>query len=332
MAVNIRFDYYHLRADKTRVRRKEDAQFYFGKIPILDFCQKLETYFNSNKSLFGTNGKIIKDFNSGKKWIKWVSIDKIKDGYKLLFTFNDLEVDPRILENTKNNVLTQKIPKEHGLRTLLHMVIKTNPVSETEANLCVQLVSGMSQKFIPALISELFSITYDPQYWIEADPMTQDEIKCKPLVEVKSVTTSSIIEAVNRGLLQSIVLVEQSKVTQSFDQNSVLKEQTKSLGITIEDNHSFLSKLTPDSLKGWLQKTKSNYKSEFKAEPKTFLMIRNLHNNSETKYEYVDDVTLGLTKRAYLNWADRDINTINGLESKEPKPIVQCFAIMQANF
>jgi hypothetical protein len=332
MAVNIRFDYYHLRADKTRVRRKEDTQFFFGQISTLDFCQKLESYFSANKATFGTNGKIIKEFNTGKKWIKWISIDKIKDGYKLLFTFNDLEVDPRILENAKNNVLTQKIPKEHGLRTLLHMVIKTKPVSKTEANLCIQLVSGMSQKFIPALLTELFTLTYDSNFWVAADPMTQEEIKCKPLVDVTSVTTSSIIEAVNRGLLQSIILVEQTKVTHSFDQNSVLKDQTKSLGITVEDNHSFLSKLKPDSLKGWLEKTKSNYKNEFKAEPKTYLMIKNLHNNSETKYEYVDDVTLGLTKRAYLNWADRDINTINGLESEQPKPIVQCFAIMQSSF
>ena len=61
-------------------------------------------------------------------------------------------------------------------------------------------------------------------------------------------------------------------------------------------------------------------------------MIKNLHNDSETKYEFIDDVTLGLTKRAYLNWADRDINTINGLESEQPKSIRQCFAIMQANF
>ncbi len=332
MAVNIRFDYYHLRADKSRVRRKVDAQYFFGEISTLDFCQKLESYFNSNKSDFGTNGKIIKDFNSGKKWIKWISIEKIKDGYKLLFTFNDLEVDPRILENAKNNVLTQKIPKEHGLRTLLHIVIKTKPVSKTEANLCVQLVSGMSQKFISALITELFSLTYDSEFWVATDPMTQEEIKCKPLVGVTSVTTSSILEAVNRGLLQSIVLVEQTKVTHTFDQNSVLKDQTKSLGITVQDNHSFLSKLTPDSLKRWLNKTKSNYQNEFKADPKTYLMIRNLHNNGETKYEYVDDVTLGLTKRAYLNWADRDINTINGLESEQPKPIVQCFAIMQSNF
>lgn len=332
MAVNIRFDYYHLRADKTRVRRKEDTQFFFGQISTLDFCQKLESYFSANKATFGTNGKIIKEFNTGKKWIKWISIDKIKDGYKLLFTFNDLEVDPRILENAKNNVLTQKIPKEHGLRTLLHMVIKTKPVSKTEANLCIQLVSGMSQKFIPALLTELFTLTYDSNFWVAADPMTQEEIKCKPLVDVTSVTTSSIIEAVNRGLLQSIILVEQTKVTHSFDQNSVLKDQTKSLGITVEDNHSFLSKLKPDSLKRWLEKTKSNYKNEFKAEPKTYLMIKNLHNNSETKYEYVDDVTLGLTKRAYLNWADRDINTINGLESEQPKPIVQCFAIMQSSF
>ncbi|MFV5390868.1 hypothetical protein VXO80_04425 [Acinetobacter towneri] len=332
MAVNIRFDYYHLRADKARVRRKEDAQYFFGEISTLDFCKKLESYFNSNKIKFGTNGKVIKEFNSGKKWIKWVSIDKIKDGYKLLFTFNDLEVDPRILENAKDNVLTQKIPKEHGLRTLLHVIILTKPVSKTEANLCVQLVPGMNQRFIPALITELFFLTYDSKFWVATDPMTQDEIKCKPQVAVTSVTTSSIIEAVKQGLLQSIVLVEQTKVTQSFDQNSVLKDQTKSLGITIGDNHSFLSKLTPDTLKAWLDKTKKNYKGEFKAEPKTFLMIKNSHNNGETKYEYVDDVTLGLTKRAYLNWEDRDINTINGLESEEPKPIVQCFAIMQANF
>lgn len=332
MAVNIRFDYYHLRADKARLRRKDDSQYFFGEITTLDFCQKLEKYFTSNKKTFGTNGKLIRDFNSGKKWIKWISIEKIKEDYRLLFTFNDLEVDPRILENTKNNVLTQKIPKEHGLRTLLHIVIKTKSTSKTEANLCVQLVSGMSQKFISALFTELFMLTYESDFWISTDPMTQEKINCKPLVEITSVTTSSLLEAVNKGLLQSIILVEQTKVTNSFDQHSVLKDQTKSLGITVEDNHSFLSKLTPDSLKGWLNTTKKNYRNEFKSEPRTYLMIRNLHNTSETKYEYVDDVTLGLTKRAYLNWADRDINTINGLESEQPKPIVQCFAIMQSNF
>ncbi|UOH20440.1 hypothetical protein [Acinetobacter sp. NyZ410] len=332
MAVNIRFDYYHLRADKSRLRRKDNAQYFFGEISILDFCQKLESYLTLNKKDFNIHGKIIKEFNSGKKWIKWVSIDKIKDGYKLLFTFNDLEVDPRILENAKNNVLTQKIPKEHGLRTLLHVIIKTNPVSKTESNLCVQAVAGMSFKFLPALITELFNLIYPDNFWSAKDPMSQENIKCKPQVDISAVTTSSIIEAVNRGLLQSITLVEETKVTQSFDQNSVLKKQTKSVGITVEDNHSFLSKLTPITFKKWLDQTKNNYKKEFSSSPKTYLMIKNLHNDSETKYEFIDDVTLGLTKRAYLNWADRDINTINGLESEQPNSIRQCFAIMQSNF
>lgn len=332
MAVNIRFDYFNLKIDKSRLRRKENAQFFFGEIPASKFCQDLESYFKKNKLNSIDNGRLIKEYNSGKKWIKWVSIDKYQDSYKLLFTFNDLEVDPRILESMSNDVLTQKIPDKHGLRTLLHIVITTKPVAKNEANICIQSVQGMSFKFLPALFAELLYIIYDDIFWTANDSMSQEEIKCKPHVEISSVTTGSIIQAVNQGLLQSIVLVEETKVTKAFDQNSVMKNKTKNLSIEIEDSSSFLRKVSPNGFMKWISTTKANFKDEFDADPRVFLMLKNQHNKSETKFEYVDDVMMGLTKRAYLNWGDRDINTINSLVSETPKSISQCFTIMIANF
>lgn len=250
----------------------------------------------------------------------------------MLFTFNDLEVDPRILESTTNSVLTQKIPKEHGLRTLLHVIINTKPAKKNEANICVQSVQGMNYKFLPSLLTELFLLITPPSFWLCKDPMSQEEVKCKPHIELSPVTTSSIIQAVNQGLLQSIILVEETKVTKAFDQNSVMKNKTKSLGITIDGQSSFWSKVSANALRGWIGATKDNFKDEFDADPTVYLMLKNQHNKGETKYEFVDDVTMGLTKRAFLNWEDRDIHTINGLVSEIPKPIVQCFAIMSANF
>ncbi|MCM1959012.1 hypothetical protein NCZ17_06460 [Acinetobacter modestus] len=332
MSVNIRFDFYHLRADKSRLRRKDNSKFFFGEITKQDICQKLDKFYKTNSADFTDNGKIIKEFSHGKKWIKWVSIEKYQDFYKLLFTFNDIEVDPRVLESVSNSVLTQKIPEKHGLRTLLHIVINTNPVNPNEANLCVQSVQGMSYKFLPSLFSELLLLVYEDKFWIDADPMTQEEVNLKPHIEISSVTTSSIINAVNQGLLKGISLVEESNITSAFDQNNVMKNKIKTLNISIDDHSSFLSNITPTGLKNWLDSTKSNCRGEFSTDPKVYLMLKNQHNSGETKYEFVDDVTMGLTKRAYLNWEDRDINTINGLVSEKPLPIKQCFAIMLSNF
>ncbi|MDO7243402.1 hypothetical protein Q5M44_02490 [Acinetobacter pittii] len=331
MAINIRFDYYHLRADKSRMRRT-DGQYFFGQISMIKMCEKLEFFFNANPKKFEDNTVLLKKFKRGKKWIKWVSLEKHATYYKLLFTFNDCEVDPRIVENLKNNVLAQVVPDEHGVRSLLHIVIKTDVTDKNEANLCVQSVAGMHQNYLQAIFIELLNLTQDPDYWVVNDPMTESDIQCKPHIEIASVTTSSIIEAVNKGFLREIEFVEKAEVSESFDEHNVLGKKVKNLSFTIEDKTSFMGKISSLSFGKFINNLLEKNKDDFEAKPKIYLMLKNNHNNGETKYEYLDDVMSGLTKRVYLNWEDRDIETIKKLESTSPKAIGQCYDIMLSNF
>lgn len=125
MAVRIKFDYYHLKIDRKRARLSDQGQVFFGNISLSALCKELMG-FQNNPTEFTNNGKQVLSLKDGKKWIKWVNItyDEKKKFYKLLFTYNDIEVDPRILEDRSNNVLTQDIPDQHGQRTLLHIVFK----------------------------------------------------------------------------------------------------------------------------------------------------------------------------------------------------------------
>jgi len=331
MAVNIRFDYFNLRADKERFRRT-DGQHYFGKISMEKFCNKLCDYFNSHSDDFKKNEVLIKKFKNGKKWIKWISIEKHSDFYKLLFTFNDCEVDPRIVESLQNSVLAQVVPEEHGVRSLLHIIIKTDVHSEHEANFCVQSIMGLHQNYIKGILVELFKLAFEPEFWIVKDPVEEKEINCKPYIEISAVTTSSIIEAVNKGLLREIEFFEREEVSKSFDENNVLGKKTKNISFTIDDKTSFMSKLNPNQLRGFIGDLYKKNKDDFEGAPKVFLMLKNSHNKGETRYEYSDDVTSGLTKRVYLNWEDRDINTIKSLESTKITAIPQCYDIMLEGF
>lgn len=331
MAINIRFDYFHLRADKARLRRT-DGQYYFGQIFTKDFCESLDSYFKTNKAKFDKNEVLLKKFKLGKKWIKWISIEKKGNFYKLLFTFNDCEVDPRIVENLKNNVLAQVVPEEHGVRTLLHIIINTDISSENEANLCVQSIAGMNQNYLKAIFAELLNLTQEPEYWIAQDPISNEDIKCKPLIEISSVTTSSIIEAVNKGLLSEVEFVEKVSVDQTFDENNVLGKKIKNVSFTIDDKTSFLGRINAKGFQNFISNLFSKNKEDFEGAATTYLTIKNQHNKGETRYEYLEDVTSGLTKRVYLNWEDRDIDTIHCLESTEIKSITQCFERMLSGF
>ncbi|MDH1800490.1 hypothetical protein [Acinetobacter johnsonii] len=55
MAVNIRFDYFNLRADKSRIRRT-DGQFFFGQISMAKMCEKLDLYFHVMGRQFWRSG------------------------------------------------------------------------------------------------------------------------------------------------------------------------------------------------------------------------------------------------------------------------------------
>lgn len=331
MAVNIRFDYFNLKIDKQRIRRI-DGQNYFGKISMQDFCDKLTSYFNANTTDFKKNSVLLKKFKNDKKWIKWVSIEKQENYFKLLFAFNDCEVDPRIVEDLGNSVLAQMVPDEHGVRTLLHIIIKTDVVSENEANICIQSINGMHRNYLSGMFIELCNLVFEVDFWLVKDPMTAADIKCKPAIEIGSVTTSSIIEAVNKGLLREVEFVEREEVDRKFDENDVIGKKVKNVSFTIEDKKSFMSRLNPKSLKGFLDDMLSKSKDDFEGIPQTFLILKNSHNNGDTRYEYLDDVTSGLAKRTYLNWEDRDIKTIKALESTTIESIPQCYETMIAGF
>lgn len=331
MAVNIRFDYFNLRADKSRIRRT-DGQFFFGQISMAKMCEKLDLYFRSNPQKFKDNSVVLKKYKHNKKWIKWVSIEKGTNFYKLLFTFNDREADPRIVENLQNSVLAQVIPEEHGVRTLLHIIVKTDVTDKNKANLCVQSVQGMHLNYLKSIFIELLTLTQEQAYWIVNDPMTESNIQCKPYIEISAVTTSSIIEAVNKGLLKEIEFVEKAEVSENFDEHNVLGKKVKNLSFTIDDKTAFMGKVSSTGFTKFVSELLKKNKKDFDSTPKIYLMLKNPHNKGETKYEYLDDVTSGLTKRIYLNWEDRDIETIKRLESTNPKAIDQCYDMMISGF
>lgn len=228
--------------------------------------------------------------------------------------------------------MAQVVPEEHGVRSLLHIVVRTDVTNKNDANLCVQSVSGMHQNYLQAIFIELLKLTQDPSYWVVNDPMTELEIPCKPHIEISSVTTSSIIEAVNKGLLREIEFVEKAEVSETFDEYNVLGKKVKNLAFTIDDKTSFMRKITPTGFGKYVGELLEKNKKDFESIPKIYLMLKNKHNNGETKYEYLDDVTSGLTKRVYLNWEDRDIETIKKLESTSPKAITQCYDVMLSDF
>src|SRR5699024_7144056 len=129
-----------------------------------------------NTNEFKDHGKHILQYKEGKKWIRWVKIDHDKKNniYKMLCTFNDTEVDPRLLANISDSVLTQEIPNEYGQRTLLHLVFKPDQIDPSQANVSIQVINGFTKNYIIRLITQLIKlIKSDEGFWKDKDPMTQ---------------------------------------------------------------------------------------------------------------------------------------------------------------
>lgn len=334
MAVKIKFDYYHLKIDKRRARMSDQGQVFFGNIPLVELCKKLADYSKAHPNEFTGNGKQLVSLKGGKKWIKWVSTqyDNKEKVYKLLLTYNDIEVDPRILEDKADNVLTQEIPDQHGQRTLLHIVVK--PKSQlNEANICIQNILGLNKDFLLKLLRELINLAYpDEKDWAAVDSMTNKDIKTKPEVELSSVTDNQIIDAVNKGLLRDIYFTERSESPSKFDMSKHLTEERMTLSIKVEKKDSFFKKAKEKDLFEWIKAVRKNKQSNFKGEPHTFLIMQDPQTKSEVKHEFLEDSITGFKKKSYLNWEDRETDTHNLLKSEDPEPIPQFFLTMTKNF
>lgn len=334
MAIKIKFDYYHLKIDKRRARVSDQGQIFFGNIPLDELSKKLADYSKNNANEFSGNGKQIVALKDGKKWFKWVGIeyDSKEKVYKLLLTYNDVEVDPRILEDGADNVLTQEIPDQHGQRTLLHIVIKPNS-QLNKANICIQNILGLNKDFLLRLFRELITLAYpNKEDWAAVDSMTSNNIKTKPEVELSSVTDNKIIDAVNKGLLRDIFFTERSESPNKFDTSHHLIEEKMTLSIKVEKGDSFFKKAKEKDLFEWIKSVRKSKQSKFKGEPHTFLIVQDPQTKSDIKHEFLEDSITGFKKKAYLNWEDREANTHNLLKSEDPKPIPQFFLTMTKNF
>ena len=333
MAVKIKFDYYHLKIDKKRARMSDQGQNFFGNIPLDDLFKKLANYSTSHSHEFSGNGKQIVSLKSGKKWFKWVSVeyDSKEKVYKLLLTYNDVEVDPRILEDGEDNVLTQEIPDQHGQRTLLHIVVKPNS-KLNEANICIQNILGLNKDFLLRLFKELIILAYpDQDDWVEVDSMTNKDIKTKPEIELLSVTDNQIIDAINEGLLRDVFFTERSDSPSKFDMSHYLTEEKMNLSIKVEKEDPFFKKAKEKDLFEWIKSVRKSKKSRFKGEPQTFLIVQDPQTKSDVKHEFLEDSITGFKKKAYLNWEDREVDTHKLLKSEDPKPIPQFFLTMIKN-
>lgn len=334
MAVKIKFDYYHLRIDKRRARTSDQGQVFFGNIALIELCKKLADYSKAHPAEFTGNGKQLVSLKGGKKWIKWVSTqyDNKEKVYKLLLTYNDIEVDPRILEDKADNVLTQEIPDQHGQRTLLHVVIKPNS-QLNEANICIQNILGLNKDFLLRLLRELINLAYpDEKDWAAIDSMTNKHIKTRAEVELSSVTDNQIIDAVNKGLLRDIFFAERSESPNKFDMSKHLTEEKVTLSIKVERDDSFFKKAKEKDVFAWIKAVRKNKRSKFKGEPHTFLIIQDPQTKSEVKHEFLEDSITGFKKKAYLSWEDREADTHNLLKSENPEHIPQFFLTMTKNF
>lgn len=333
MAVRIKFDYYHLKIDRKRARLSDQGQVFFGNISLSALCKELMGFFQNNPTEFTNNGKQVLSLKDGKKWIKWVNItyDEKKKFYKLLFTYNDIEVDPRILEDRSNNVLTQDIPDQHGQRT--YYISFLNPTRHNEANVSIQYIQGLSKEYLLRLFIKLTELSYsDLENWVAVDPMTNKDIKTKPVVELLPVTSSEIIDAVNNGFLRDIFFAQRSESPSKFDTVNHLKEEHKTLSIKVEKNDSFFKKAKEEDLFDWIKSVRKNRSSVFKDEPQTFLIVQDPQTKSDVKHEFLEDSITGFRKKAYLNWEDREVGTHDLLKSENPKSIPQFFSKMIENF
>ncbi|SUD90385.1 ZinT/AdcA family metal-binding protein [Psychrobacter phenylpyruvicus] len=334
MAVDIKFNYYNLRIDKKRARASEQGQQFFGNITVDDFCQWLEKYQQSNTNEFKDHGKHILQYKEGKKWIRWVKIDHDKKNniYKMLCTFNDTEVDPRLLANISDSVLTQEIPNEYGQRTLLHLVFKPDQIDPSQANVSIQVINGFTKNYIIRLITQLIKlIKSDEGFWKDKDPMTQKEIATTPYVEVSHVTDDNIISAINNGYLRGLVFRERTADQDKFDVANHLTEEDLRLTIKVSKNDSFFQRAKKDDIFAWIKRVGKEKANNFE-NPATYLLIKDPQSSSEVQHEFYNDIITGFSKKAYLNWVDREPDTHEKIKKEHPTPIAQFYAKMIENF
>ncbi|UZA10111.1 hypothetical protein [Moraxella bovis] len=326
MAINIRFDYFNIKLSKERKRKSEQGQQFFGDINLTDFCAWLHNYYIQKNDTFGEHGIEVISYSHRKKWIKWVNadFDKNKDKLKLLFSFNDKEVDPRLLTDNQDNVLAQPIPNEnYGQRTLLHIVI-----SPKHGKICVQNISGFGKERLQKLIIKLLELVANDNIWTATDPVTEKDVLCKPCVEINFATNDTVLSIVNNGGLRGLVITERTIANSKFDKDNHLTQQNTE--ITIRANPESFIRNTKKTLIGWANKVakqKSNASN-----PSISLLIKDPQTQSEVKHEILNGVIDGFSHKCFLNWKDRDEATHSGIGNKTPTPIAQFYAKMIENF
>lgn len=324
MATNIRFDYYQLTVDKQRRRSTEQGQQYFGRLSAINICQWVNDYYQSNLTDFGDHGLHLLDFHNGKKWIKWVRSEFTNNKLKLLFTFNDKQIDPRYLADNQDNVLAQPIPNEHfGQRSLLHIVINADT-----GIICVQNIAGFTKPFLERLVRHLIERVTDQNFWQATDSMTQEPINCKPAVEITNVTTDEILQTVQHGGLRGLTITKNEYDIGSFDQTNHLTSKKTKI-IIRADGNSFIN-TTRDTLLQWANLV-AREKSDLD-DPTVSLLVKDPQTGSEVEHEIINNLIDGFGKKTYLNWEDRDDETHNNIANELPLPITQFFNLMIERF
>ncbi|AKG10858.1 hypothetical protein [Moraxella bovoculi] len=324
MATNIRFDYFNLKISKERQRKSNQGQQFFGNIDLTDFCVWLYDYHAQNT--FGKHGIEVVSYSHRKKWIKWVNadFDENKDKLRLLFSFNDKEVDPRLLTDNQDNVLAQPIPNEnYGQRTLLHIVI-----SPKHGKICVQNITGFGKEKLQKLIIKLVELVSPNDIWTATDSVTGKDVQCKPCVEINFSTTDAVLSIINNGGLRGLVISERKPANSKFDKDNGLTQQNTE--ITIRADPKSRVKQTKDTLIGWakkITKEKSNLTN-----PNISLLIKDPQTQSEVKHEILNGVIDGFSHKCFLNWNDRSEDTHKGIANKIPTPIAQFYDTMTENF
>ena len=337
MAILTRFDYSNLKVDKILKRRPSNwsGATFFGGIEASTICSRLMTYHKKHIDEFEDGGKMLTELNSGKKWIRWLDISS-EEGYcKLLFSFNDQQVDDRIIEDKEVNRLAQRIPDTHGQRTVLHVIIKTEECSISSSNLCVQHIPGMTKRHIKLLFESLLQLfeIEDPEFWKESDSVTESEVTCKPHIEIKAVTSDDIIDAINNGLLRGVQFVERKKSNEEFDIENKLKQSTKILQFRLDNNEQlFKGSNTFKSALNWVNRIREHNSDEFQDTPRSYLIIKHPQTGAEINREISEGVLDGFTKREYIEYEDRELDTIKQINSQEPVEVTQFFQKMADGF
>ncbi len=324
MAINIRFDYFNLKISKERKRKSDQGQQFFGNISLSEFCTWLYDYYTQNT--FGEHGIEVIGYNHRKKWIKWVNadFDQNRDKLKLLFSFNDKEVDPRLLADNQDNVLAQPIPNEdYGLRTLLHIVI-----SPKQDKICVQNITGFGKEKLQKLIIKLLDLVSPDDIWTAINPVDAKDVLCKPCVEINFATTDTVLSIVNNGGLRGLVITKQKLADSKFDKDNHITQQNTE--ITIRANPKDSVEYTKDTLIDWAKKVtkkKSNLTN-----PNISLLIKDPQTQSEVKHEILNGVIDGFSHKCFLHWNDRTKITHQQIANEIPTSVAQFYDKMIENF